>query len=233
MNIVVTGASRGLGLAAAEAFAEAGYDLLLTGRDELRLYQTLEKFMTRFPERIVKAKAFDLAEKSGATGFGEWVLGTGMPADVLINNAGSFQPGNLFDEPEGTLENMIGTNLYSAYHLTRVLLPGMMERRSGHIFNILSVAAMAAYPGGGSYSISKFALAGFSKNLRKEMQPYGIKVTAVYPGAVFTDSWAGSGVPEERIMQPDDVAKLLLQATRLSPQAVVEDIVLRPMLGDL
>ena len=65
------------------------------------------------------------------------------------------------------------------------------------------------------------------------MQPYGIKVTGVYPGAVFTDSWAGSGVPEERIMRPGDVGQLLLQMTQLSPQAVVEDLVLRPMLGDL
>ena len=130
MNIVITGASRGLGLAAAEVFAAAGHDLLLTGRNEHRLYKALEKCMARFPERRIKAKAFDLSAEKGAKDCGHWVLETGMNTDVLINNAGSFVPGNVSDEPEGALEEMIRTNLFSAYHLTRVLLPGMMERKA-------------------------------------------------------------------------------------------------------
>lgn len=75
---------------------------------------------------------------------------------------------------------MITINLYSAYHLTRCLLPGMIEKQAGHIFNICSIAALKAYANGGSYSISKYALHGFSKNLREEMKPYNIKVTAVF-----------------------------------------------------
>jgi len=129
-------------------------------------------------------------------------------------------------------------NLYSAYHLTRTLLPKMMHQQNtsgsrGHIFNICSIASLKSYKNGGSYSISKFALAGFSKNLREEMKPYGIKVTAVYPGAVYTDSWAGSGIDPKRIMEASDIAEMIYASAQLSPQATVEDIVLRPQLGDL
>jgi short-subunit dehydrogenase len=147
-------------------------------------------------------------------------------------------PGNIYDEEEGMLEQMMAINLFSAYHLTRVLLPAMVRQEvsggsRGHIFNMCSIAGLQAYPNGGSYSISKFALSGFSKNLREEMKPYGIKVTGVYPGAVFTDSWAGSGVGPERIMEPGDVASMIYTAAFLSPQATVEDIILRPQKGDL
>jgi short-subunit dehydrogenase len=96
-----------------------------------------------------------------------------------------------------------------------------------------SIASLQAYANGASYSISKFALAGFSKNLREELKPHNIKVTAVYPGAVYTDSWSGSGVDPNRIMQSRDVAELIFTVSKLSPQACVEEIVLRPQLGDL
>jgi short-subunit dehydrogenase len=142
-------------------------------------------------------------------------------------------PGSIYNEAEGTLEKMIAVNLYSAYYLTRAVLPAMMEKRSGHIFNMCSIASLQAYENGGSYSISKFALAGFSKNLREELKPYNIKVTAVYPGAVYTDSWSGSGVAPGRIMASKDIAEMIYTSAHLSPQACVEEIVLRPQQGDL
>jgi short-subunit dehydrogenase len=109
----------------------------------------------------------------------------------------------------------------------------MLAQKAGHIFNICSIASLNAYEQGGAYSISKFALLGFSKNLRLELKDQGIKVTAVCPGAVFTNSWAGSGVDPKRIMESSDIAKMVYTASQLSPQAVVEDIVMRPQLGDL
>jgi len=108
----------------------------------------------------------------------------------------------------------------------------MIETKTGHIFSVCSIASLAAYSNGGAYSISKFALLGFTKNLRKEMQPHGIKVTAVIPGAVYTDSWKGA-VAEQRIMKSEDIARIIYSATQLSEQAVVEEIVIRPQLGDL
>jgi short-subunit dehydrogenase len=233
MKIVITGASRGLGFSMAEAFAVDGHDLYLTSRNEVKLYKALESLMGRFPDQVIKAKPFDLSTKQGAIDFGNWVLGFGAEPDILINNAGTFQPGRVIDEPEDQLENMLQVNLFSAYHLTRVLLPSMMKRKSGHIFNISSIAALQAYPNGGSYSISKFALTGFSKNLREELKPYSIKVTCIYPGAIYTDSWAGSGIKPDRIMKPSDIADTILQISKLSPQALVEELVIRPLAGDL
>lgn len=139
----------------------------------------------------------------------------------------------MYNETDKVLEQMIAVNLYSAYHLTRTIIPKMIVQKSGHIFNMCSIASLQAYTNGGAYSISKFALAGFSKNLREEMKPFAVKVTAVYPGAAYTDSWAGSGVDPKRIMEANDIAEMIYAAAKLSPQACVEDIIMRPQLGDL
>jgi short-subunit dehydrogenase len=233
MKVVITGASRGLGLAMAEAFAKEGHDLYLTSRSEVNLYHGLASLQARFPNQIIKAKAFDLGLKTGAVEFGQWVLGSANEIDILINNAGIFEPGRVIDEPEGQMEKMMNTNFLSAYYVTRALLPSMMARKSGHIFNMSSIAALQAYPNGGSYSVSKFALTGFSKNLREELKPYSIKVTCLYPGAAYTDSWAAAGISPDRIMKATDIADTVVMISKLSPQAVVEDLVIRPLLGDL
>lgn len=231
-NIIITGASRGLGKAIAAIFGANGYNLFLTSLNEVRLYTAVEELMNKFQGITIKAKPFDLSKKKQVKEFGEWCLQYCSP-DILVNNAGNFTGANVHDEEEGALEEMIETNLYSAYHLTRVIVPKMIEKQSGHIFNMSSIAGLKAYPGGGSYSISKFALHGFSINLREELKRYNIKVTTVFPGATYTDSWASSGLPEKRFMGSDDVAKMIYAASQLSPQACVEDIVLRPQLGDL
>ncbi len=233
MNVVITGASRGLGKAMAEKFAANGYNLYLTSLNEMLLYKTVEELMTKFPNIIIKAKAFDLSNKEQAIAFANWILHFEIAIDILINNAGTFLPGSVFNEEDGVIEKMIETNLYSAYHVTRILLGKMMKKKSGHIFNICSIASLKAYANGGSYSISKFALAGFSKNLREEMKTYEIKVTVVYPGAAFTDSWAESGIDSKRFMEAKDIADMVFASSQLSPQACVEDIILRPQLGDI
>lgn len=233
MNILITGASRGIGRAIAETFAANGHDLFLVSRSDRSLYNALEELVSRYPSVSIKAKPFDLSERQQAMDCGRWMLDQQVVPDVLVNNAGSFEPGNVHDEAENVLEGQMATNLYSAYHLTRTLLPAMVQRKSGHIFNLCSIASLQAYPGGGAYSISKFALAGFSKNLREEMKPWGVKVTAVYPGAVYTDSWSGSGVDPERIMEAADIANMIYAASLLSAQACVEEIVMRPQQGDL
>lgn len=233
MNAIITGASRGIGKAVARIFAIHGYDLYLCSRNENNLLQAIAELKKEFPQLAIDGKAFDLGKKQEAILFGQWVLNSVDTVDVLVNNAGSFIPGNVSEEPEGALETMMEVNLYSAYHTTRTLLPRMMASKTGHIFTICSIASLAAYPNGGSYSISKFALLGMTKNLRHELKPHGIKVTAVIPGAVYTDSWKGSGVPEQRIMEAEDIASMIFSSTRLSPQAVTEEIVIRPQLGDL
>lgn len=233
MNIVVTGASKGIGKAIAEKFAVAGNHLFISSRSEKDLSE-LSKYIMRRNEGVsVSYFASDLSKKVGVTAFGNWLLKRDVNIDILVNNAGLFIPGNVYDEEEGTLEKMIEVNLYSAYHLTRMLLPSMMKIKNGHIFNICSIASLQAYNNGGAYSISKFALMGFSKNLREEMKPYNIKVTAVYPGAVYTSSWEGSGVNPGRILEVNDIAELVVATSKLSPQACVEDLVIRPQAGDM
>lgn len=232
MNIIITGASKGIGKAIAEQFAVAGHTLLLCSRSEKQLYDTVAMLQTNYPQCTVKAITVDMGVKEEAKKFGVWGLGFGVP-DIVINNAGQFLPGSVYDEEEGVLEQMIEVNLYSAYHLTRTVLPVMIAAKRGHIFNICSIASLHAYSNGGSYSISKFALLGFSKNLREELKPHGIKVTAVCPGATMSASWDGFEVDTNRIMEADDVAKMVYASTQLSPQAVVEDIVMRPQFGDL
>ena len=233
MTAVITGASRGIGKAIAQIFALHGYDLLLCAQNESKLLDTVAELKTQYPNVAIDAQAFDLGKKQQAQLFGEWVLSNADTIDILVNNVGTFVPGNISDEPDGALEHMLEVNLFSAYHTTRTLLHKMIAQKSGHIFNMSSIAGLQAYPNGGAYSISKFAVLGFSRNLRRELMPHNIKVTTLLPGAVYTDSWNGSGVAPERIMEAEDIATLIYTASRLSIAATVEEIVIRPQLGDL
>ncbi len=233
MNIVITGGSKGMGKALATKFAVAGNRIFICARNENDLVKMAAEINGEAKETLVQYFATDLSLKSSAEKFTKWLQNMRIIPDILINNAGDFKPGSIYNEKEGTLEEMIAVNLYSAYYVTRAFLPEMMGKKSGHIFNMCSIASLAAYKNGGSYSISKYALMGFSKNLREEMKPYNIKVTAVYPGAVYTSSWTGSGVEPARIMEVNDITEMIYAASLLSPQACVEDIVIRPQLGDL
>lgn len=232
MNIVITGAARGIGKAIAEAFAAEGNVLFLCARNAETLNSAALEIKNTNPTGTVHTFIADLSVQTEALSFANFCLQIAVP-DVLVNNAGGFVPGNILDEEDGNLEKMIANNLYSAYYITRALVPAMKQKGTGHIFNICSIAAKKAYDGGGSYSISKFAMDGFSQNIRHELKQYGVKVTTVYPGAVFTDSWAGFDNSTNRIMEADDVAKSVLAATKLSAAAVIEEILLRPQLGDL
>lgn len=233
MNIVITGASKGIGKAIAEKFASKGYSLFLCARHEKPLASLAEELLTKYSGARVEYKICDVSEKKQLKDFSAWVLSNTSSADILINNAGNFVPGHVHEEEDGVLEHLMSTNLYSAYYLSKYLLPPMMQRKSGHIFNICSIASLKAYQHGGSYSIAKYAMAGLSANLRDELKKYGVKVTAVFPGAAYTASWDSSGVPPERIMKAEDIAEMIFTAANLSPQACVEEIVIRPQLGDL
>ncbi|HRN47442.1 MAG TPA: SDR family oxidoreductase [Niabella sp.] len=231
MIVVITGASRGIGFAIAKEFAKNGHHLCITSHNPVKLYKAMEFLQTNYGHEI-HAKAFDLSVKENAVAYGNWCLNYGSP-DIVINNAGIFKEGSIAEENEGAMEELMNTNFYSAFYLTQTLLPSMVEKKSGHIFNICSIASLDAYPNGGLYGISKFALYGFSKNLREELKLHSIKVTSVLTGAVMTDSWEGFDNKEKRIMEAEDIAHIVYAASQLSIAACVEDIVLRPQLGDL
>jgi short-subunit dehydrogenase len=232
-NAVITGATKGLGRAIAERFAEKGFNLWVCARTESDLELMSADWAQNHPGTTLHIFQTDVSKKSEVLEFAEFVRETCPKLDVLINNAGIYLPGYVIDEREGTLETLMETNLYSAYHLTRALLPLMLPHKKGHIFNLCSVASFMAYPNGGSYSISKFALLGLSKVLREELKPKGIKVTSIMPGATWSDSWRGVDFPLERLMQASDIAHAIWGCYDLSDAAVVEDLIIRPQLGDL
>ena len=233
MNIVITGGSKGMGKALAVKYAAHGNNIFICARNEKELAKTVKEIKGKNNSSKIEYFVADLSKKSPADKLAKWLLSQKITPHILVNNAGSFIPGSVYNEKDGTLQKMISANLYSAYFVTRALLPPMIENMSGHIFNMCSIAALKAYNNGGSYSISKYALMGLSKNLREELKPFNIKVTAVYPGAVFTSSWQGSGVKQSRIMAVNDISEMIYAASFLSPQACVEDIVIRPLPGDL
>lgn len=230
-TVVITGATKGIGRALAEKFAAEGWCLALCARTGSDLEQLAEELKGKAIK--VFTMPCDVSKPEQIKQFGIRVLAELGVVDVLINNAGVFLPGQVYNEPEGTLEALIETNLYSAYHLTRVLAPVMIERKQGHIFNMCSVASIKAYHNGGSYAISKFALLGFSKSLREELKEFNIRVTSLIPGATYTPSWHAANLPQERFMKAEDVAKLIWDVYNLSANTVVEEVVLRPLLGDI
>jgi short-subunit dehydrogenase len=230
--IVVTGGTKGIGRAILERFASEGFALAVCARSKSDLAELKKDLTNRFSCEVF-VQSCDMSVREDTREFIAFVRRIGRPVEVLVNNAGVFIPGSIHDEEAGALEKMIETNLYSAYDLTRGLIGEMMERKHGHVFNICSVASIMAYPNGGSYAISKHAMYGFSRCLREEMKPHGVRVTAVLPGATLTASWAGVDLPPERFSKPEDVAEMVYAAYRISPQSVTEDIVIRPQEGDL
>lgn len=232
MTCIITGATKGIGRAIAEIFAQHGFDLVLTARNADLLATLKKEWEARYRVQIFVFAA-DLRIKAEVQRFADFVLTHCQQVNVLVNNAGIFAQSPLLEAPDDQLEQMLQINLFSAYHLTRALLPNMLKHRKGHIFNICSVASQQAYQHNSSYTISKFALLGFSKSLRLEFRDRGIKVTSVLPGATLTESWEGVNVPPGRLMEPTEIAKAIWSAWDMGPTAVVEEIVLRPQLGDL
>ena len=233
MNAVVTGSTKGIGKAIIELLASKGMNVAICSRNDSEINAFIKSLKAEYPSIRAIGLKTDMRDKSDVLKFSDFVLKEFETVDILVNNAGVFIPGELTQEEDGALEKMIETNLYSAYHLTRALVPNMIKHNSGHIFNMCSIASKIAYPNGGSYSISKFALLGFSKILREELKTKNIKVTSILPGATWSASWEGVDLPKSRLMQADDIAKIVWSALEMSPSAVIEDIVIRPQLGDL
>ncbi|MEB2783870.1 SDR family oxidoreductase [Algoriphagus persicinus] len=231
-SILVTGGTKGIGRAIIERFAGEGFDIFTCARNEADL-DSLKTFLAnKYPNIKVLTIQADLSKKDEVTRFVTAIKAAAIP-DVLVNNTGVFIPGAIHDEPEGNFELLMETNLYSAYHVTRGFAQEMIARKSGHIFSMGSVAGLTAYPNGGSYAVSKWAMLGMTKCLREELKPHQIKVTSILAGATYTSSWEGIDLPIERFMKAEDVAESVWAAYNLSPQSVVEELVIRPQSGDI
>jgi short-subunit dehydrogenase len=230
---VITGGTKGIGRAIINKFAQGGFDIITCSRNSADLETLQSDIESKYEGVRVFTRQSDLSLKAEVNDFVKFVVSRKSHIEVLVNNTGIFLPGEISSEPEGNLETMINTNLYSAYHVTRGILPLMMHDRQGHIFNMCSIASIMPYANGGSYSISKYAQLGMTKVLREEMKTHGIKVTAVLPGATLTASWEGVDLPESRFIKSEDVADSVFAAYRLSKNSVIEEILIRPQLGDI
>jgi len=233
MNIVITGGTKGIGKAIAEKFAKEGFNVAICARTKKDLKGVKKELKKLNPAIAVLTKRTDMQYKKQVEKFAARILKEWGNIDIIVNNAAAFLQGSFLEEPDGLLENMMATNVYGSYYLTRKLLPTLINQEKGHIFNICSVASQKVYPDCSSYVISKFALLGFSKVLRHELMDKHIKVTSVIPGATLTNSWAGVALPAGRIMPPEDVANAIWSAYNMSASSTVEEIVMRPQLGDL
>lgn len=231
--VLITGVSKGIGRALALRFAREGYGVAGCARGQEGLDRLREEILALAPKAPVLLRQADLAVEAGREDFVAAVRQAGITPDILIHNAGLFQPGGVLEAEQGQLEYLMQINLFSAYHLTRSFVPDMIRAGRGHVFTLCSVASLQAYPGGASYTITKFALLGLTRSLRAETRDTGVKVTALLPGATWSDSWAGVTHPPERLMDPDDLAELVWTASRLGPAAVVEELLVRPQKGDL
>ncbi len=230
---VITGGTKGIGRAIIQRLAHEKFAIATCARNESDLQNLKKEINEQFPDCLIFLQPADLSEKKEVKKFSDFIRNLQIPTAILVNNAGLFIPGEIHKEEDGVLEQMMNTNLYSAYYLTRDLVAEMMLRKSGHIFNICSTASIVPYTNGGSYCISKFAMLGMTKVLRQEMKPHGIRVTAVLPGATYTDSWQGTDLPEDRFMAAEDIAETIWTAFSVSKRAVVEEILIRPQLGDI
>ena len=228
-RILITGASRGIGRAIAENLAGEGTTLLIHGRDEAALAET---------RRVVEGKgagavtlAYDLRDTDAVA---RMVEATGSePLDVLVHNAGIavVKPHDAvsLDEWLATL----AVNVTAPFLLTQRL--GAKMQRGASIVNILSIAAKTGFPGWSSYSMSKFALEGFSQSLREELRPRGIRVINIYPAATATEIWNGveGDWPRDKMMSAREVADAVSFALSRSPDVAVENITVSGTAGTL
>lgn len=231
-NAIVTGAGKGIGKAIVEKLASAGFSIVFNARTTADLQELEQKLAVLYPQQQFLGIAADLSQKSEVLRFAELALQSMNEVHLLVNNAGVFRPGAIAEEEDGAFELQLNTNLASAYHLTRAVLPKLRQVDRALIVNMCSTASITAYVNGGSYCISKFALLGMSKVLREELKNTSVAVTSLLPGATLTNSWAGTTLPETRFMKPSDVAEIVLQAWNLAPSAVLEEVLMRPIEGD-
>ena len=233
MIIVITGGSKGIGKALATVFLQNHHTVIVNSSNKGHLDDFYNDIKDKQLHHNCYTYQVDMTHYDAIADFCTAIKNKFNAIDVLINNAGIYLPGLLHDVQEDNLGKLLNINLMSAYHCSRNLIPLMQQRRSGHIVNICSVAGMQAYPNGGAYSVSKFAMIGLSKGLREELKPYNIKVTSVMPGATLTDSWSGTELPADRFIDAIELASVIYTTCTTSARTVVEEIVIRPMMGDI
>lgn len=237
-SVFITGATSGIGEACAQAFAAEKCRLVLCGRRDERL-QELQDRLRKEHEAEVHAFRLDVRDAAAVRTAVASIPEQYMPFDVLINNAGlsrGLEP--LWEGDPNDWDEMIDTNVKGLLYITRAVLPAMVERGSGHIIMLGSVAGREVYPGGNVYCASKFAVAGLTRALRWDVNGTGIRVSTVDPGLVNTEfsavrfhGDAEKGAKAYNGMTPlsgEDVADVVLWVASRPERINVADVLLFP-----
>jgi len=232
--VLVTGASQGIGEAIAKVFATEvkGVRLALVARNVRNLARAANA-CRKLGAKAAEVFECDVANAASVDLLAEAVRARFREVDVLINNAGAFTMAPFVETSLAEFDRMIAVNLRSVFLVTQAFLPGMTQRKRGDVFFMSSIAGLGAYPQAAAYCAAKFGVTGLAQVLRAETKGTGVRVCCVHPGATWSPSWEKSGVSPERIMPAEDIARALLDVYRLGRRTVVEEIVLRPQLGDV
>jgi len=205
--VVITGGSRGIGLATARAFAERGAAIAICATDPQRLDEARDELAAR---TRTLARVVDITRPDQAEAFLEEVSASLGAVDCLVNNAGRARAGAYVDQPLEAIDAVIDANLKGLMYMTRLALPAMLNRGSGRVINVSSGAGLTGLPYLASYCASKFGVNGFTESLAQEVSSHGVDVFAVCPGRVATEMQeAVSGIRQGAA--PDKVARAILR----------------------
>ncbi len=223
-NAIITGAGRGIGYAVAIALAQEGVNVGLIARSK----EQLEKVVKEVEALGVKA-AFavaDVSKNEDVTKATEFITNELGTIDVLINNAGIAKFGNFMDLEINEWEKIIQVNLMGVYYVTRAVLPGMIEQKSGDIINISSSAGQKGAPITSAYSASKFGVLGITESLAMEVRKHNIRVTALTPSTVATDLAIDNNLTDgnpDKVMQPEDIAEFIVSQLKLNKRIFIKE----------
>ena len=228
-SVVITGASRGIGRRIAQAFArETDYALLLIARSRSDLQDT-KTLCGKVGDNKIVVKVCDASNPKAVE---KIKLPDEFPTPkIVVNNAGSFLLKKLQTTSHEEFEQQVQTNLYTAVNTTNRFLEDLTSKEHALIINICSEGATVGLEDSGAYSASKHALLGYTRSLRKELLDTEIGVTAINLGQTQSTSWEGSLIDRDLLIDPDDVAQIILNLTRLSPRTVVEEMLVKPQKG--
>lgn len=231
-RLIISGATKGIGKATSLRFAQEGFSIAFCSRTESDVRDFEKHLSSEFGIRV-RGFVADLTDPDETKNFGRKALDFLGGCDVLINNAGIYRPGTIEHEREETFHEQMAINLGSAYYLSKTVIPALKNGHRPHLFNMCSIASIKAYPNGASYCISKYAMLGLTRVLREELKPAGVCVTAVMPGAVLTESWGDISEPVTRFMRTSDVAHAIWNAYFINEHTDMEDLIMRPIAGDI
>lgn len=232
-NALITGATKGIGRAVTIALAKQGINVAICSRNNQDLSDFKAELERIAPQIKVVTMVADCSKRQDVinfAGFTEKMLGF---VGIIVNNVGVFRPSYILEDGPDAFQSNIDTNLMPAYELYRFFGKQMVSVGEGHIFNVCSIAALNPVVEAGMYTVTKFALLGLNNVMKLEMQPHGVKVTAIIPGSTLTDSWRGVQVDKNRMVLPEDIAEAIITIYKMSPGANVDEIIVKPAFGQL